>query len=300
MDVAGFDHSIRTGDVTPAAEDATDFGEVPMLVDSAVHVFTITNTGNAPLHLTGSPPVVISGAHAAEFTILSQPAAVLAPGGKSTFSIIFHPLAGGLRTALVTIANNDDTEHPYEFVVQGTAGEPPPPPGFAHNAALPEDVNGDQAVSPRDLLIIVNSLAAQAQAPAAAPLVASPAAAPAANAASTYYVDVNGDRRLSPVDALWVINYLLTRPAAAPSAAPTAAGVDAVASALGATSGESADEASPMLALDTAAVAADGVAPAGQPPQLLSPASVGAALEAEQSFDPLVEAAELDPLLVAL
>jgi hypothetical protein len=312
MDVAGFDHSIGTGDATPAGDDATDFGTVASLVNSPVHVFTISNHGNANLHLTGNPPVTIGGANAADFIVVAQPAAVVTPGMKTTFSVVFRPSAGGLRTALVSIANNDDTEHPYTFALHGTGGAAAPPPALAHNAAWPEDVNADNRVSTGDVLIVINNLLSASLAPAAAPLAAAPlTAAPAASAATAHYVDVNGDGRVTPIDVLKVINYLLSPPVSLPSAAPKAASgapllapaaVDAVAAALGAKSPPSAGAAAPHVDLDQGDDAISIAKSSGSMPPLLAPPGVEPALasQADEDGDVLVADADLDEHLALL
>jgi len=120
MDVAGSDRSIGAFDVTPSAEDGTDFGQVASDSNSVTHTFTIANTGNADLQLNGAPRVLIAGAHAGDFTVLVQPSAAIAPGFSSSFQIMFHPNGTGLREAVILIANNDNGEHPYAFAVQGT------------------------------------------------------------------------------------------------------------------------------------------------------------------------------------
>lgn len=120
MDVAGSDRSIGTSDLVPAADDGTDFGAVPSDSNSVTHTFTIANTGNADLHLTGAPRVAVSGTQSADFTVLVQPGSSVAPGLASTFQILFHPSDVGLRQAVISIANDDDSEHPYVFAVQGT------------------------------------------------------------------------------------------------------------------------------------------------------------------------------------
>ena len=118
--MAGGGVSIDDGSFTPSVLNATDFGSVASLTNSANHTFTITNTGNADLHLTGSPAVSITGPNAADFTILSQPATTIAGGSASNFQIMFHPSAAGLRTAYVTVPNDDATEGDYQFTIQGT------------------------------------------------------------------------------------------------------------------------------------------------------------------------------------
>jgi hypothetical protein len=70
---------------------------------------------------------------------------------------------------------------------------------FLHNQAMPEDVNGDQYVSPMDALAIINQLNATGY---SASLGEGEAGAP------SMFLDVNGDSQVSPIDALSVINTL--------------------------------------------------------------------------------------------
>ncbi len=208
IDVAGFGRSIATGDVSPAPEDATDFGAVPSLGVTFERTFTITNNGNADLVLTGNPFVAIGGPHTADFTVTQMPAPVIAPGGKSDFKIAFRATDVGFRSATVSIANTDDSEHPFEFVVQGYLA--PAAAALAHNGTLPQDVNDDGRVNTSDALMIINHLLTG---PAAAPLVAGISAEPL-TAPSVFY-DVVPDGRVNTSDLLSIFNRLLTQSAAA-------------------------------------------------------------------------------------
>ena len=49
-----------------------DFGNAVINTGSATDTFTIVNTGSADLNLTGTPKVAISGANAADFTVITQ------------------------------------------------------------------------------------------------------------------------------------------------------------------------------------------------------------------------------------
>ncbi len=119
MDVSSLDRSIDTGDTTPAFDDGTHFGQAALFTDSLVHTFTIRNNGNAVLHLTGNPPVIIGGAHKSDFHIVSQPATTLGPGKKTTFQVLFRPSGEGPRQATIAIANDDDSEDPYLIAIEG-------------------------------------------------------------------------------------------------------------------------------------------------------------------------------------
>jgi hypothetical protein len=121
MDVSGYGNSIADGDMTPSTSDGTDFGSVLVVGGTNPNTFTITNTGALPLHLTGSPLVEIGGAHPGDFNVTVNPSTpIAAEGGTTTFTITFDPTDVGLRTATVSIANDDTDENPYNFAVQGT------------------------------------------------------------------------------------------------------------------------------------------------------------------------------------
>ncbi len=127
MDVQGNGNSIADGDNTPGISDDTDYGEVDT-ASNLSHTFTIVNSGSADLTLSGSPAVVISGTHAADFTVTVQPTSpVTAGGGTTTFTVQFSPSATGLRTATVSIDNDDSDENPYNFDIQGTGTVPQTP-----------------------------------------------------------------------------------------------------------------------------------------------------------------------------
>jgi hypothetical protein len=120
MDVRGNGVSIPDDDAFPDLEDGTDFGSTAVAGGTASHTFTIYNLGDATLSLSGDPRVAVGGAHAADFSVTAQPGSTVAPGGSTTFTVTFNPIAGGLRTATLSIANNDSDENPYNFAIQGT------------------------------------------------------------------------------------------------------------------------------------------------------------------------------------
>lgn len=218
MDVAHFGDSIDDDELTPTASEGTAFGNVLLATDSPARTFTITNTGNAPLHLTGSPRVQVLGDASGDFIVVSQPAAIVAPGGSTSFAVVFHPTTSGLRQATVSIGNNDSDEAEYRFLMEGvgTDGTAESPP--AQNFVQPLDVNGDLRVAPQDILIVFNALLQQSagQSDNVSPLATSAVTPLASSAAKPgYYLDVDGNGMLTPRDALLVINYLLRQAAEA-------------------------------------------------------------------------------------
>ena len=112
IDVQGNSTSIADNDLTPDTADWTDFSST-----ASTRTFTIFNNGNITLNV-GS--IVISGANAADFILITPPSATVAAFTTTTFVVLFSPTALGLRTATITFSNNDSTENPYNFNIQGT------------------------------------------------------------------------------------------------------------------------------------------------------------------------------------
>ncbi|NCD32336.1 MAG: choice-of-anchor D domain-containing protein [Spartobacteria bacterium] len=110
---------IPNNDVTPTIVDGTDFGEA--YYGAITHTFTITNTGNSLLEMTGTPTVAVSGSHAADFTVSAMPSTSLDASNETTFAIRFFPSSVLTSTAEVSIVNNDDfhSNTPYTFQVIG-------------------------------------------------------------------------------------------------------------------------------------------------------------------------------------
>ena len=120
MDVQGKGNSIADGDTTPSTTDDTDFGSTDVATGTVDHTFTIRNTGSVSLNLTGSPKVSISGTHAGDFSVTAQPTSPVASGGTTTFTVRFDPSVTGVRSATISISNNDTDENPYDIAIQGT------------------------------------------------------------------------------------------------------------------------------------------------------------------------------------
>lgn len=111
IDIQGNATSIADGDVTPTTADWTDFSTV-----AGTRTFTIRNTGNIALTIG---TITIGGANAADFTVTIPPAATISANGTTTFVVTFSPSAINLRTATISIVNNDTSENTYDFAIQG-------------------------------------------------------------------------------------------------------------------------------------------------------------------------------------
>jgi hypothetical protein len=117
INVLGNSTTIADGDTTPALADWTDFGNADVATGLISQTFTIQNTGNTTLTIGA---FTIGGANASNFTVTSAPAATVAPGASTTFTVTFNPDAAGIRVATISFVNNDSDENPYNFTVQGT------------------------------------------------------------------------------------------------------------------------------------------------------------------------------------
>ncbi|MFC1498844.1 choice-of-anchor D domain-containing protein, partial [Verrucomicrobiota bacterium] len=122
--VLGNGLEILTGDNDPVSADGTDFGDFMTFPSFATNTYSITNTGNEDLVLTGSPVVTVSGD--GEFSLVMDAAETnLAAWTGTEFSILFNPTVPGVRTAQVSIANNDTNRNPYTFSIKGSGVEMP-------------------------------------------------------------------------------------------------------------------------------------------------------------------------------
>jgi hypothetical protein len=171
INIKGSGISIVNNDSIPSLSDSTIFGFKEAIFGTLIRTFTIENTGNSTLTLSGTPKVVISGTNVSDFTVTTQPASSIAAAGSTittlavatqapsptaainnstTFVITFDPSAIGERTATVSIANNDSDENPYTFAIQGT-GTPEIPKGSLVQTFCAVTTIADLSVSGQDI-----------------------------------------------------------------------------------------------------------------------------------------------------
>lgn len=83
---------------------------------TVTRTYTINNTGNVPLDLSGGT-VLTTGTHFSK----TDPAASVAAGGSTTFQVTFNPtIVGAVPDDSISITNDDQDENPYNFSLQGT------------------------------------------------------------------------------------------------------------------------------------------------------------------------------------
>jgi len=86
-------------------------------------IFTLGNIGDGDLTLSGTPIITITGTNADQFSVQAQPSTPIAGFSNTTFTLRFTPTSLGLKTAAISIVNNDADENPYDIVLNGTGVE---------------------------------------------------------------------------------------------------------------------------------------------------------------------------------
>jgi subtilisin family serine protease len=131
-----------------------DFG--PAIVGSSyMRNFIIENVGSAPLTLSGTPRVVLSGIDVSSFVLSQNLPSVIAAGASANFTIQFRPKTAGVKTATISIANSDYNENPYTFGItaKGLSGD------------INLKFNGEDLVHNTSLVNIGAALAGQSSSP---------------------------------------------------------------------------------------------------------------------------------------
>lgn len=96
-----------------------DIGNAP-IGSSLTAGFSIVSQGIEPLQLTGSPKVVLSGPNAADFSV-DQSLLTNTVNGTNTFKVTYTGSTNGVRTATLTIANNDADESSFSFTITASS-----------------------------------------------------------------------------------------------------------------------------------------------------------------------------------
>ncbi len=146
INLVGSGNSIAFGAVTPSATNHTDFGSVLAASGTILRTFTIQNTGGYTLMLSGTPRVALSGTHASDFSVTTLPASFAASAGQTDFVITFNPSGTGVRSATVSIPNDDADRTPYTFAIQGTGLNSAPTNISLSATAVNENVAGNTTV----------------------------------------------------------------------------------------------------------------------------------------------------------
>ncbi len=111
------------------------FGSQLIGSTSTARSVTLTNSGTAPLSLTG---IAVAGANAGDFAQTNNcpiAPATLATGATCSLSVAFAPTAGGSRSASVQIADNAG-DSPESVALTGTGNTPAPAVSLAPSSLI--------------------------------------------------------------------------------------------------------------------------------------------------------------------
>jgi hypothetical protein len=116
INLTGLGLPILDGDITPDMADDTEFGSTAVSGGMVTHTFTVGNSGSTALTVSG-----IVSSDATQFALGAlTPASPIPAGMSATFTVTFDPSTAGLKTATITVNNDDCSEAMYDFAVQGT------------------------------------------------------------------------------------------------------------------------------------------------------------------------------------
>ncbi len=119
--ISGNAQRIAYSDSTPARADFTDFGPMALTgpITSAIRTYTIKNTGDTNLVLTGAR-VTLYGSNADQFSFLRKPSGTIGPGKIANFTVKFDPTTAGAKSAFVTVKSVSQ-KSVYRFYISGEA-----------------------------------------------------------------------------------------------------------------------------------------------------------------------------------
>ncbi|MBU0714915.1 MAG: choice-of-anchor D domain-containing protein, partial [Verrucomicrobia bacterium] len=132
MTVLGTNGEVVASGETATTTKGTDFGTFTLGATAVTNTFSVTNSGDATLTISG---VTTNGSPL--FQCSGIPVSI-AQGTASNFSIVFNPSAAGIATASVAIANNSATT-PYVVNLRGVVESTPTEDGWLAINVTPTD-----------------------------------------------------------------------------------------------------------------------------------------------------------------
>jgi hypothetical protein len=105
-----------TNPVASLSPTSLAFGNQLVNTTSSARSVTLSNTGNAPMAITG---ITITGTNANNFANTTTCGATLAAGANCTINVTFTPTAGGARSATLSVAD-DAAGSPHTVALTGT------------------------------------------------------------------------------------------------------------------------------------------------------------------------------------
>ncbi len=112
-------NKIIDGSTTTNISNNTYFGAADISQGLSINKsFVIKNLGSDILEINN---IEITGANTSDFSLQNNIVANISPKDSLTFYIEFKSSVKGIKIATVTINNNDASENPYSFIIQGEA-----------------------------------------------------------------------------------------------------------------------------------------------------------------------------------
>ena len=122
IEVTGLAQIITDGSERTSLFNNTYFGSWPASKDTLItRSFTIRNSGTSNLNIND---ILISGESALRFSHSFDQAISILPKDSIDFQLFYTPSSTSLHTALIEILNNDPSENPFNFVIQGEGTGP--------------------------------------------------------------------------------------------------------------------------------------------------------------------------------
>lgn len=87
-------------------------------------LFTIENTGEGQLELTGTPAVSVTGSYAYHLQKDADPIVGVGPGDSTTFILRYHPHDAAVHNATITLVTNDPDNPFFQFTLCGAGIAP--------------------------------------------------------------------------------------------------------------------------------------------------------------------------------
>ena len=117
IELTGNSIIIIDGSLNTNTNNNTYFGDIEVLSQNIItKSFTIKNSGTANLIIN---EISISGTNASDFTLIGNSDTNISPKDSIHFEIEFKPSEKGIRTAMISISNNDASENPFNFIIKG-------------------------------------------------------------------------------------------------------------------------------------------------------------------------------------
>ena len=108
----------KSAPVVSLDKSTISFAPQPVSTSSAASTLMVSNTGNAPLVITGAS---VTGSNASDFapTFASQFPITVAPQGSTVISLVFTPSGAGARSATLSLSDNAG-DSPQSVTLSGT------------------------------------------------------------------------------------------------------------------------------------------------------------------------------------